>query len=71
LSFEVVFVVDRHLCEAHDFLAFLQKRGDADVLGEGVERVQITKNLLVGTLFVEFLEVLPIPLEGAILHDLH
>lgn len=23
LSFEVVLVVDRHLCEAHDFLAFL------------------------------------------------
>ena len=65
LVFEYVFVKVSHFGNTDNLAALLEERRDADVLGKGQKSVEVAEDLLIGPLFVELFEVLPIALKGS------
>ena len=63
LVFKYIFVKVGHLSYTDNLAALLEERRDADVLGKGQKSVEVAEDLLVGPLFVELFEVLPIALK--------
>ena len=68
LRLQVVFVIDCHFSERYNLLALLQKYLNVDVLGEGVQCVEVPLDFLVGPLLIKLFEVLPKALEGPALN---
>ena len=69
LILEYILIKVCHLGHAHNLAALLQEGGDAYVLCESKQRVQITQDLLVAALFVKLFEVFPVALERTLIFD--